>query len=128
MCGRLRTRTVSQNERRREDIVTESYRDRLKQLAVSDALLTDIPIASAAAGHADAKTLALARLAALIAIGAPDPSFGEQTDAAVSAGADADEIVDVLVGVAPVVGTPRVVAAAPQIALALGYDIDDDVL
>ena len=108
--------------------MTENYRDRLKQLAVSDALLSDIPIASAVSGHADAKTLALARLAALIAIGAPDPSFGEQADAAVSAGANADEIVDVLVGVAPVVGTPRVVAAAPQIALALGYDIDDDVL
>jgi len=107
--------------------VTETYRDRLRQLAVSDALLSDIPPASAVTGHADAKTLALARLAALIAIGAADPSFGEQADAAVSAGADADEIVDVLVGVAAVVGTPRVVAAAPQIALALGYDIDDDV-
>jgi alkylhydroperoxidase/carboxymuconolactone decarboxylase family protein YurZ len=72
----------------------------------------------------DGKALALARLAALIAIGGADPSFGEHADAAVSAGASADEIVDVLVGVRSIVGEPRVVAAAPQIALALGYDLD----
>ena len=62
---------------------------------------------------------------ALIAVGGAVPSFGAQADAAVSAGATAGEIVDVLVGVAPVVGIPRVVAAAPKIALALGYDTDD---
>ena len=50
---------------------------------------------------------------------------GEQADAAVSAGASADEIVDVLIGVSTVVGVPRVVAAAPKVALALGYDLDD---
>ena len=41
------------------------------------------------------------------------------------AGATAGEIVDVLVGIIPVVGLPLVVAAAPQVALALGYDIDE---
>jgi hypothetical protein len=46
----------------------------------------------------------------------------------VSAGATAAEIVDVLVGVIPVVGLPCVVAAAPKLALALGYDFDDDPL
>ena len=28
-------------------------------------------------------------------------------------------------GVVPIVGLPRVVAAAPQLAMALGYDVDD---
>jgi hypothetical protein len=32
---------------------------------------------------------------------------------------------DVLVGVTPVVGLPRSVAAAPKLAMALGYDIND---
>ena len=73
----------------------------------------------------DPKTLALVRLAALVAVGAAVPSYGAQTDAAVSAGATAAEIVDVLVGVVPVVGLPCVVAAAPKLALALGYDTDD---
>ena len=41
------------------------------------------------------------------------------------AGATAAEIVDVLVGVIPVVGLPSVVAAAPKLAMALGYDIEE---
>ena len=64
-------------------------------------------------------------MAALVAIGASEPSFGELADAAVGAGASPDEIVDVLVGVRAVVGGPRIVAAAPKVALALGYDLDD---
>ena len=73
----------------------------------------------------DLKTLALVRLAALVAVGGASPSYGAQADAAVGAGASAAEIVDVLVGVVPVVGLPRVVAAAPNLAMALGYDTDE---
>jgi 4-carboxymuconolactone decarboxylase len=73
----------------------------------------------------DPRTLALVRLAALVAVGSAVPSYGAQSDAAVDAGATAAEIVDVLVGVIPVVGLPRVVAAAPKLALALGYDVDE---
>jgi alkylhydroperoxidase/carboxymuconolactone decarboxylase family protein YurZ len=62
----------------------------------------------------------------LVAIGGPGPSFGAHADAAVSAGATAAEIVDVLVGVVPTVGLPRVVAAAPKVGMALGYDINGD--
>ena len=75
----------------------------------------------------DPKTLELVRIAALVAVGGAVPSYGAQADSAVSAGATAAEIVDVLVGVIPVVGLPCVVAAAPKLALALGYDLDDDV-
>ena len=39
-------------------------------------------------------------------------------------GGDRVEVVDVLVGVLPVVGTARAVAAAPRLAMALGYDAD----
>jgi alkylhydroperoxidase/carboxymuconolactone decarboxylase family protein YurZ len=73
----------------------------------------------------DPRTLALVRLAALVAVGGAVPSYGAQTDAAVDAGATVDEIVDVLVGVVPVVGLPRVVEAAPKLALALGHDVED---
>ena len=45
-----------------------------------------------------ARTLALVRLAGLIAVGGAVPSYGAQADAAVDAGATAAEIVDVLVG------------------------------
>ena len=63
--------------------------------------------------------------AALVAVGGAVPSYGAEADAAVSAGATTAEIVDVLVGVIPVVGLPGVVAAAPKLALALGYNTDD---
>jgi len=106
--------------------VTATYQERLRQLAVSEAGPPDAPGGGdAARDHLDPKTLALVELAALIAVGGADPSFGEHVDAAVSAGADANEIVAVLVGVRHVVGAPRVVAAAPKIALALGYDLDE---
>jgi alkylhydroperoxidase/carboxymuconolactone decarboxylase family protein YurZ len=75
----------------------------------------------------DPRTLALVRLAALVAVGGAVPSYGALADAAVDAGATADEIVDVLAGVIPVVGLPCVVAAAPRLALALGHDIEDGV-
>ena len=105
------------------------YTEVLRRLAINDAHFADggIDGAGIGSGELDARTMALARIAALVAVGGAVPSFGAQTDAAVSVGATAAEIVDVLVGVIPVVGLPRVVAAAPKLALALGYDTDDDV-
>jgi hypothetical protein len=52
------------------------------------------------------------------------PSHGAQPDAAVNAGATAAEIVDVLIGVVPIVCLPYVAAAAPKLAMALGYDTE----
>jgi 4-carboxymuconolactone decarboxylase len=105
------------------------YTELLRSLAINDARFVDGGFSGAevSSGELDAKTLALVRLAALIAVGGAVPSFGAQADAAVSAGATAAEIVDVLVGVVPVVGLPRVVAASPKLAMALGYDTDDDL-
>ena len=68
----------------------------------------------------DAKTHALVRIGALIAVGAPPASFAWQVSMAREAGATADEIAGVLVAVTPAVGLPRAVAAAPQIAHVLG--------
>jgi alkylhydroperoxidase/carboxymuconolactone decarboxylase family protein YurZ len=73
----------------------------------------------------DPKSVALVRLAALIAVQGAIPSFGAHADAAIAAGASVAEIVDVLVAVSPVVGMPRTVSAAPLLALALGYDVED---
>ncbi len=103
------------------------YTDKLRRLAINDARVADDGVGGAGveSGGLDQRTLALVRLAALVAVGGTVPSFGAQADAAVSAGATAAEIVDVLVGVVPIVGLPRVVAAAPNLAMALGYDIDE---
>jgi alkylhydroperoxidase/carboxymuconolactone decarboxylase family protein YurZ len=102
--------------------------ERLRRLAVSDAGFAEECLGgdSVHSPGLDAKTLELVRLAALVAVGGAVPSYGAQADAAVNAGATAAEIVDVLVGVVPVVGLPCAVAAAPKLALALGYDTDDE--
>jgi 4-carboxymuconolactone decarboxylase len=103
------------------------YTDRLRRLAINDERLAEEDLGELGAGHEglDPKTLALVRVAALVAVGGAEPSFGSHTDAAVSAGATPAEIVDVLVGIIAVVGLPRVVAAAPKMAMALGYDVDE---
>jgi 4-carboxymuconolactone decarboxylase len=102
------------------------HTEQLRRLAINDTGFAEECLSGTGAGTAgiDAKTLALARLAALVAVGGSGPSFGAHADAAVSAGATAAEIVQVLVGVVPTVGLPRVVAAAPKVGTALGYDIN----
>jgi 4-carboxymuconolactone decarboxylase len=104
-----------------------NYTEALRLLAINDAHFAEQCVAGAGleAAELDAKTLALVRIAALVAVGGAVPSYGAEADAAVSAGATAAEIVDVLVGLVPVVGLPCIVEAAPKLAMALGYDIND---
>ena len=104
------------------------YTERLRRLAINDAHFAEEGAGGTGAEprELDPRTLALVRLAALVAVGGAVPSFGAHADAAVDAGATAAEIVDVLVGVIPIVGFPSVVATAPKLAMALGYDTDDD--
>jgi alkylhydroperoxidase/carboxymuconolactone decarboxylase family protein YurZ len=104
------------------------YTDRLRRLAINDSGFGETASGPARlqAEALDHKSLALVRIAALIAIGGAVPSYAPQADCALAAGATMAEIVDVLVAVVPVVGLPLVVAAAPKLALALGHDIEDD--
>ncbi len=97
----------------------------LRRLAINDGGFAEDAATEVGSGetHLDPKTLALVRLAALVAVGGTVPSYGAETNAAVSAGATNREIVDVLVGVVSVVGLPSVVTAAPSLGMALGYDV-----
>lgn len=72
----------------------------------------------------DGKTCALVRLGALFALDAAPASYSSQVAVALGAGATIDEIVDVLIVVAPSIGGARAVSAAPELALALGFDVD----
>jgi alkylhydroperoxidase/carboxymuconolactone decarboxylase family protein YurZ len=74
--------------------------------------------------HLDARVRALLRIGTLIALDAPPSSFRVEVDAAQRAGARLDDLLAVLVAAADLVGSARVVAAAPLIALAAGYDVD----
>ena len=71
----------------------------------------------------DAKTAALLQVAVSVAIGSPGVCLQWSAGRALAAGATEDEIADVLLAIAPVAGLGRVVAAATDVATALGYDI-----
>jgi 4-carboxymuconolactone decarboxylase len=71
----------------------------------------------------DAKTFALVKIAALVALDAPPASYLFQVQGALDAGAMPREILGVLTAVAPQTGMTRVVSAAPEIMIALGLEL-----
>ena len=71
----------------------------------------------------DPKTAALLRVGACVATGSSAVCLEWSTGRALAAGANEDEIADVLLAIAPVTGLARVVSAAPGVATALEYDI-----
>ena len=74
----------------------------------------------------DGRTFSLVKIAALIALDAPPASYAWQVANALEEGATPEDILGVLRAVAPQVGGPKVVAAAPEIMVALGLDIDGE--
>jgi 4-carboxymuconolactone decarboxylase len=73
------------------------------------------------------QTEALIRVAALVPIEAPQSSYQTAVGAAMRAGVTLEDLLATLVTVAGSVGSPRVVAAAPRIALAAGYDTEAEI-
>jgi alkylhydroperoxidase/carboxymuconolactone decarboxylase family protein YurZ len=74
----------------------------------------------------DPRTFALVKIAALIALDAPPASYGWQVANALAEGATPEDLLGVLRAVAPQVGGPKVVAAAPEIMLAMGLPLDEE--
>jgi 4-carboxymuconolactone decarboxylase len=73
----------------------------------------------------DPRAFALVKIAALIAVDAPPASYMWQVANALDAGATPNEIFGVVKAVAPQVGGPRAIAAAPEIMVALGLSLPD---
>ena len=71
----------------------------------------------------DDRGYALVKIAALIALDAPPASYVWQVGLALEAGATPEDILGVLIAVAPQVGGPRLIAAAPEIMVALGLTL-----
>jgi hypothetical protein len=69
------------------------------------------------------RELMLARIAALIAVDAPPASYMANAGAAVDSGITGEDVQAIMIGVAPVVGTTKVVASAGNIFRALGFAI-----
>jgi 4-carboxymuconolactone decarboxylase len=110
-------------------VTSSDYRAQLRRLTINELgldNLSPVQIAMESPGL-DSRISALVRIAGLVARGGAVPSYGAQTDAALAAGLTENDIVGVLFALVPVLGLPCVVAAAPKLALALGYDSEQDL-
>ena len=105
---------------------TVRFQEVLRRLAIFDEGFVDDQAALGATGASlmDAKTAALVRVGVLVAIGSPAVCLEWSTSRALAAGATEDEITGVLLAITPVIGLNRAVGAAPDLATALGYDIE----
>jgi alkylhydroperoxidase/carboxymuconolactone decarboxylase family protein YurZ len=104
--------------------VGDETRDILGALAMGDPDLLaaglEVRADWKARSNLDDRSYALVKLAALIALDAPPASYIWQVE-----GCTAEDIVGVMIAVAPQVGGPRIVSAAPEIMVALGLTLPD---
>ena len=105
----------------------DDYQETLRRLAIPDTgfierLLRDQD-ENVARSRIDARAFALVRIAALVTADATTASFAAACQDALQAEVTPEEIVGILIAVLPLIGAARVVAAAPSLGLALGYDV-----
>ena len=104
------------------------YEEQLRRLRLHDERciqsMLGIHLSDNDAARLDPKTQALIRLGGLVAMGAASVSYHWAAEAALDAGATAEDVVGALIAVAPISGLARVVSATPEVALAIGYNID----
>ena len=107
---------------------TVRFQETLRRLAMIDegfvADQAGLAFGLAGTPALDAKTASLLQVGASVALGSPAVSLEWSTTRALAAGASEDEIADVLLAIAPVTGLSRVVAAAPDLGTALGYNVE----
>ena len=89
---------------------------------VSDTLLA-MTVVSLENSDLSPRELMIARIAALVAVDAPAASYALNALPATESGINLDDVEDILIAVAPIVGTTRVVSATANIARGLGFVI-----
>ncbi len=108
-----------------------SVEEAFRRLTIGDpefvAAVADRETRSGRVPHLDARTEALLRVAALVAIGAPSSAFRSAVASALICGARLEDLFAVLVAISDDVGSARVISAAPRIALAAGYDVEAEL-
>jgi alkylhydroperoxidase/carboxymuconolactone decarboxylase family protein YurZ len=111
--------------------VDVATRETLAKLALSDPDLLLAGLEARAGWQEtsglDARTYSLVKIAALIALDAPPASYLWQVANALGSGCTPAELLGVLTAVAPQVGGPRTVAAAPELMVALGLALPPGV-
>src|SRR5215467_540396 len=109
--------------------VGDAARDALTGLALSDPELLLEGLEARAnwqeKSGLDARSFSLVKIAALIVLDAPPSSYLWQVANALDSGCTPDDLVGVLKAIAPQVGGPKIVAAAPELMVALGLALPD---
>ena len=114
--------------------VAPQYRDALRRLMLNDEDFFNVVVArNSGAGRKDDalastqalddRTRRLLDIAAVIALGGEPNGIDAATRSALDAGASPEDVVEVLLDLAPILGRGRVAAAAGPIATAIGYDV-----
>jgi len=102
----------------------------LRRLALNDEKLVGSVLSRTAgdgpAPALDRKAEALVQVGALLSVGASTATLRWTVELAQASGVTDEEILGVLVAIGPAVGLARVVAEAPRLALAMGYDLDEE--
>jgi alkylhydroperoxidase/carboxymuconolactone decarboxylase family protein YurZ len=86
-------------------------------------VLAEMTAASIERSTLDPKTLMLVRLAALVAVDAPPISYMTNLSVGSEVGVELEDVQQVMIGIAPVVGAPRVAAAAGKILRGVGLAV-----
>ena len=111
-------------------VVDEATRNALLGLSAGDVDIlreaVDIREAEQQSSGLDPITFGLVKVAALVALDSPPASYMWQIANALDAGATPADILGVLRAVAPQVGGPKIVSAAPEIMVALGLSLPSE--
>jgi alkylhydroperoxidase/carboxymuconolactone decarboxylase family protein YurZ len=102
-----------------------STREGFRRLTLGDTgFVGSAPAASRSAPCLSEPTASMARIAALVALDAPSSAYRAAVEAAQRTGASEEDLLALLASLVDVVGSARVISAAPRIALAAGYDAE----
>jgi alkylhydroperoxidase/carboxymuconolactone decarboxylase family protein YurZ len=85
--------------------------------------LIDINATSIEHSHLLPRELMLARIAALVAVDAPPGSYLANAAVATDSGVSEQDVQEIMIAVAPLVGTAKVVSAGGNMMRALGFAI-----
>jgi len=111
--------------------VDQRHGELLRRLAVHDEQTFEsvlgIGLSAVDRSGLDATTASLVRFASCVASGAPVQTYEWSIAASFAAGATLEQVVGVLVALAPLVGDARVNAAADDVAAAIGVEISSPV-
>ena len=109
-------------------MLTDAQTTMLRRLTLGDPTSLDAAMHEPGAGGPDRElAMHLARIAVLVAVGAPIATYQREVNQALSAGVTEAQITDLLPAIGPLVGAVAVMTAAPRLALTLGYDVDTDL-